>query len=99
MHASLTALLPLVLLAACSQAPVKPAQASAQSAPPPAATQAATPQICPTPAYVPKPIPVVQEVPVDKDHREVLIQTNYGDITVQLDATRAPHSVKSFLTS
>jgi peptidyl-prolyl cis-trans isomerase A (cyclophilin A) len=90
MRASLTALLPLALLAACSQAPMKPAQAAA----------ATPPQVCPPPAApvsVPPPVPVVQEVPVDKDHREVLIQTNYGDITVQLDAKRAPLSANDFL--
>jgi cyclophilin family peptidyl-prolyl cis-trans isomerase len=64
MRASLTALLPLILLAACSQAPVQPAAA-------------------------PAPVPA---------HPLVKIETNYGDITVQLDGTRAPLSVKDFLT-
>jgi peptidyl-prolyl cis-trans isomerase A (cyclophilin A) len=64
MRASLTALLPLILLAACSQAPVQPATA-------------------------PAPIPA---------HPLVKIETNYGDITVQLDGTRAPLSVRDFLT-
>jgi cyclophilin family peptidyl-prolyl cis-trans isomerase len=35
---------------------------------------------------------------VDKDHREVLIHTNLGDMVVQLDATQAPNTVKQFLT-
>lgn len=66
MRAPLTALLPLILLAACSQAPVQPA---------------AAPAAPPVPA-----------------HPLVKIETNYGDITVQLDGTRAPLSVKDFLT-
>ena len=40
----------------------------------------------------------MHEVPVDRYHREVLIHTNHGDITVQLDATQAPVTVKHFLT-
>jgi len=67
MRASPTAFLSLVLLAACSQAPVQPTAAPA-----------------PTPAPVPA-------------HPLVKIETNYGDITVQLDGTRAPLSVKDFL--
>jgi len=59
-----TALLSLVLLAACSQAPVQPSAAAA-------------------------PVP---------PHPLVKIETNYGDITVQLDGARAPLSVKDFLT-
>lgn len=39
----------------------------------------------------------MREIPVDKDHREVLIHTNYGDITIQLDATQSPLTVKHFL--
>jgi cyclophilin family peptidyl-prolyl cis-trans isomerase len=66
MRVSLTALLLLVLLAACSQAPVQPAAAPAST-----------------------PVPA---------HPLVKIETNYGDITVQLDGTRAPLSVKDFLT-
>jgi cyclophilin family peptidyl-prolyl cis-trans isomerase len=66
MRVSLTALLPLVLLAACSQAPVQPAAAPAST-----------------------PVPA---------HPQVKIETNYGDITVQLDGIRAPLSVKDFLT-
>ena len=100
MRASPAALLILALVAACSQAPVNPM--GAPSAPPSAAVAQAAPppQACPSPppADQPPPVPMVQEVPVDKDHREVLIQTNYGDITVQLDATRAPLSVKDFLS-
>ncbi|HEX4299566.1 MAG TPA: peptidylprolyl isomerase [Gammaproteobacteria bacterium] len=98
MRASLTALLPLVLLAACDQAQVKPA---ASSAPPPVTQAAPAPaSVVPLPKpvfHMPPPV-VVQEVPVDKDHRKVLIQTNFGDITVQLDAKRAPLTVKNFLT-
>ncbi|HEX2667614.1 MAG TPA: peptidylprolyl isomerase [Gammaproteobacteria bacterium] len=66
MRPSLTVLLSLVLLAACSQAPVQPATA-------------------------PAPVPV-------PPHPLVKIETNYGDITVQLDGTRAPLSVRDFLT-
>ncbi len=104
MRASLTALLPLILLAACSQAPVQPApvqaappaaEASPYPVPPPPA--APPPQVQP-PAPVPAAPPTVKEVPVDKDHREVLIHTNMGDITLQLDATQAPLTVKHFLT-
>ncbi len=88
----------LLVLAACSQAPVQPPQtqvaacpATAPAVPPPAAP---TP---PPPSYPTIPVPV-QEVPVDKDHREVKIETNYGDMVVQLDAVRAPLSAKNFLT-
>ena len=117
MRASLTALLTLVLLAACSQAPVQPVLAQTTPAvtpPPPAAAAAPTrapaatttappaPAAPPPQAQVQPPAPAapaqVHEVPVDKDHREVLIHTNYGDITVQLDATQAPRTVKHFLT-
>src|SRR5215469_916936 len=92
MRASLTAVLPLILLTACSQAPVQPAQAVA-ACPPPAAAPATPP---PLPAYPMAPVPV-HEVPVDDAHREVKIETNMGDITVQLDAKRAPDSVNAFL--
>jgi len=108
MRASLTALLPLALLVACSQAPVQqpaPAQAAPVTAPPPAAATtpppapavAPPPQVQP-PAPVPAAPPPVQEVPVDKDHREVLIHTNLGDIVMQLDAAKAPITAKHFLT-
>jgi len=98
MRASLTALLPLILLAACSQAPVQPAPAQAQACLPPAAAPAPAPVAAtPAPTYPMTPVPV-QEVAVDKDHREVKIETNFGDMVVQLDATRAPLSVKDFLT-
>ena len=107
MRASLTALLSLVLLAACSQAPVQPAPA--QTAPPateaspypvPPPSTAAAPAVNPPPAQPAPPAapPPPQEVPVDKDHREVLIHTNYGDITLQLDAVQAPITAKHFLT-
>jgi len=104
MRASLIALLPLALLAACSQTPVQPAPAhtapvttpSPAAATTPATAVAPPPQVeAPTPA--PAAPPAVHEVPVDKDHREVLIHTNFGDITVQLDATQAPITVKHFL--
>jgi cyclophilin family peptidyl-prolyl cis-trans isomerase len=96
MRASLTAFLPLILLAACSQAPVQPSTSqTAAACPPPAAAPAA---VCPPPpAFSMTPVPV-QEVPVDKDHPEVKIETNFGDMVVQLDATRAPLSVQDFLT-
>jgi cyclophilin family peptidyl-prolyl cis-trans isomerase len=102
MRVSLAALLTLVLLAACSQAPVQPAPAQAAPAadeaspyPVPPPPTAPPPQVQPpAPAAPPPP----QAVPVDKDHREVLIHTNLGDITVQLDATQAPLTVKHFLT-
>ena len=109
MRTSLNALLPLILLAACSQAPVQPApaqmapaQTTPVAAPPPAAatTPPPAPTVTPPPqAQPPAPAapPAVREVPVDKDHRKVLIHTNYGDITVQLDATQAPVTVKHFL--
>jgi cyclophilin family peptidyl-prolyl cis-trans isomerase len=66
MRASLTALLPLILLAACSQAPVQPGQTASPCTP-------SAPCL-------------------------VKIETNLGDIVVQLDAARAPLSVKDFLT-
>jgi cyclophilin family peptidyl-prolyl cis-trans isomerase len=108
MRASLTALLALLLLAACSQAPVRPAPAQTAAPateaspypvpPPPAATAPAItppPQVHPpAPAAPPQP----QEAPVDKDHREVLIHTNLGDIVVQLDAVHAPLTARHFLT-
>jgi cyclophilin family peptidyl-prolyl cis-trans isomerase len=113
MRASLTALpnlflLALLLLAACSQTPVQPAppqtappatEASPYPVPPPptASVPAVTPppQVQPpAPAAPPQP----QEAPVDKEHREVLIHTNQGDIVVQLDAVHAPVTVKHFLT-
>ena len=108
MRVSLTAPLILLLLAACSQAPVQqpvPAQTAPVTAPlpasattpPPAPAVAPPPQAQP-PAPTPAAPPPVREAPVDKDHREVLIHTNYGDITVQLDATQAPLTVKHFLT-
>ncbi|HEY3858865.1 MAG TPA: peptidylprolyl isomerase [Gammaproteobacteria bacterium] len=91
-------------LAACSQAPVQPAPTSA----PPAATEASPypvpPPVVPPPQVQPPaaaaaavPPPVNKEVAVDKDHREVLIHTNMGDIKLQLDATQAPLTVKHFL--
>ncbi|HEV2333723.1 MAG TPA: peptidylprolyl isomerase [Gammaproteobacteria bacterium] len=105
MRASLTALLTLVLIAACSQAPVQPApvQTAPTTTSPPAAatTPPPAPAVVP-PSQVQAPAPAapqpVHEVPVDKDHREVLIHTNFGDITVQLDATQAPITVRHFLT-
>ena len=109
MRASLIALFTLCLLA-CSQAPVQPAPAAPAAAPtapvtvpPPAATTpapapaTAPPPQVPPPAPAPAAAPVPQAVPVDKDHREVLIHTNYGDITLQLDATQAPLTVRHFL--
>lgn len=105
MRASLPALLTLVLLAACSQAPVRPAPVqtapvttpppNAATTPPPAPAVAPPPQVQAPASAAPPP---VHKVPVDKDHREVLIHTNFGDITVQLDATQAPMTVKHFLT-
>jgi peptidyl-prolyl cis-trans isomerase A (cyclophilin A) len=71
MRASFTALLPLALLAACSQAPVKPEQAAPQQ----------TAMICPPGATC-----------------LVKVETSLGDITVQLDAKRAPLSVQDFLS-
>ena len=65
MRASFTALLPLILLAACSQAPVQ---------------TAAAPAAPPLPA-----------------HPLVKIQTNLGDMVVQLDPARAPLTVAAFL--
>lgn len=105
MRAPLTALLILVLLAACSQAPVQPApvQSAPVTTPPPAPATAppSAPAVAPPPQVqepAPAAPPPVHEVPVDKEHREVLIHTNYGDITLQLDATQAPVTVKHFLT-
>ncbi|HEV2111461.1 MAG TPA: peptidylprolyl isomerase [Gammaproteobacteria bacterium] len=97
--------LAILILSACSQAPVQPAPAqtaplvtaprpSAAATPPPAPAVAPPPQVQPPAPAAPAP---VQEVPVDKGHREVLIHTNYGNITVQLDATQAPLTVNHFL--
>src|SRR5689334_15281262 len=66
MRASLTVLLSMLLLAACSQAPVQ--------------TATAAPATPPLPA-----------------HPLVKIQTNLGDMVVQLDAARAPLTVAAFL--
>ncbi len=101
MRASLTAILSLILLAACSPAPVKPAPAQAQAAPPPAAAAPApvaqsAPPPPPVPSYPTVPVPVVR-VPADKDHPLVRILTNQGELLVQLDATRAPLTVAEFL--
>lgn len=99
MRKPLAALAILVLTAACSQAPVQPAATQAAACPPatvPAAPPPAVP-VPPRPSYPTEPVPV-QQVPVDKDHRLVKIETNYGDIVVQLDAKRAPLTVKNFLT-
>ena len=104
MRASLTALLSLVLLAACSQAPVQPtpaqtappaAEASPYPVPPP--PPAPPPQVQPPAPAAPAAPPQPQEVPVDRDHREVLIHTNLGDIVVQLDAVHAPVTARHFL--
>lgn len=65
MRVSLTALLPLILLTACSQALVQPA---------------AAPAAPPLPA-----------------HPRVKIETNLGDMVVQLDTARAPLTVAEFL--
>ena len=88
----------ILALAACSQAPVQQAPAQAQVCPTPAAAPTPPPAapIPPRPTYPMTPVPVL-EVPVDKDHREVKIETNMGDMVVQLDATRAPFTVKNFL--
>jgi len=108
MRLSLAALLTLLLIAACSQAPVRPApaptappanEASPYPVPPPPAASAPAvappPQIQPPVAAAP---PQPQELPVDKDHREVLVHTNYGDLTLQLDGVHAPVTAKHFLT-
>ena len=90
MRASLTALLPLILLAACSQAPVQPSAAQAAATCPAPATTA---PVCPPPPTFPMtPIPV-QEVPVDKDHREVLMLNaweglDYGEMATVLGCSR-----------
>lgn len=102
MRASLLALL-LILISACSLAPVRPAPAQSQAAPAPAAQAAPPPpvaQTAPPPPVVPPPAPAsppLQQVPVDKDHPLVKIQTSLGDMVVQLDANRAPLTVKNFL--
>jgi cyclophilin family peptidyl-prolyl cis-trans isomerase len=105
MRVALPALLTLLLLTACSQTPVQPApaqtapagdEASPYPVPPP--PTAPPPQVQPPAPAKPAAPPPVHEVPVDKDHREVLIHTNLGDITLQLDATQAPLTVKHFLT-
>ncbi|HEX7964104.1 MAG TPA: peptidylprolyl isomerase [Gammaproteobacteria bacterium] len=100
MRTSLIALLSVAMLAACSQAPVNPA-APVQTQAPAGATMAAAD--CPPPPaqpvrYLPPPPPTpVQRVPVDENHRLVKIETNMGDILVQLNAERAPLTVKNFL--
>lgn len=104
MRASLSGLV-LILLAACSQAPVQPAPAraadsaapapAAQAAPPPAAQTTPPPPVLQPPAPASPPL---QQVPVDTDHPLVKIQTSLGNMVVQLDAKRAPLTVKNFLT-
>ena len=95
----------LALLTACSQAPIAPTPAraagaaaaapSTRTAPPPVAqTTPPTPVVqSPAPAS-----PPLQQVPVDKNHPLVKIETSLGDMVVQLDADRAPLTVKNFLT-
>ncbi len=109
MRASLTGLL-ILALTACSQAPVQPAAAaSSQAASSPAAAQPAAPaaaQSAPVAACPPPPPPqlymlppaVLHRVPADEKHRLVKIETNLGDMVVQLDAERAPLTVKNFIT-
>ena len=100
MRKSVTAITLLVLIGACSQAPVQTAATQVAAAcPPPAAAPATCPPVAPAPprpSYPTEPVPVHQ-VPVDKDHRLVKIETSLGDMVVQLDATRAPLTVKNFL--
>ena len=86
-------------LIACSQAPVQSRSATSVAAicPPPVATPAPVTPPPPMLANPAAPVPV-HAVPVDKDHREVKIETTLGDMVVQLDATRAPLTVRSFLT-
>jgi len=97
MRKILIALAILALTAACSQAPVQTAATPVAAAcPPPAAPPPAAPSP-PRPSYPTEPVPV-QQVPADKDHRLVKIETSLGDMVVQLDATRAPLSVKDFIT-
>lgn len=108
MRASLAAFL-LLLVSACGQAPVQPAPARTAPAanetspypvPPPPATPPPAPATVAPPVQAPPPSgpPPVQEVPVDKNHREVLIHTNLGDIVVQLDAVHAPITARHFMT-
>ncbi len=71
--------------------------AATRTAPATASTAPAQPAAHPPPAAPPQ-APAPQPVPVDKNHRLVKIETSLGDIVVQLDATRAPLTVKNFLT-
>lgn len=95
MRASLLCLV-LALLTACSQAPVIAAPARAAESAVPAA-QAAPPPVAQTTPPAPA-SPPLQEIAVDKDHPLVKIETSLGDMVVQLDAARAPLTVKNFLT-
>ena len=101
MRAMLSGLV-LFILASVGQIPVHAAPAAAQSTASPAAAAqsapaSATAQPAP-PAASQAPVAAATQQPVvDKDHRLVKIETNMGDIVVQLDAVSAPLSVKNFL--
>ncbi|HLW73599.1 MAG TPA: peptidylprolyl isomerase [Gammaproteobacteria bacterium] len=84
-----TTLTVFLLAPALSLASV-PAATTAQPAP---AAVTATPAA----ATSPSPAPAAPQPAVDKSHRLVKIETNMGDIVVQLDAVSAPLSVKNFL--
>jgi cyclophilin family peptidyl-prolyl cis-trans isomerase len=91
----------LLTLASAGQIPVHAASAAAQSTASPAAAAQSAPASTtaqPAPSSATQtPAAAAQQPVVDKDHRLVKIETNMGEIVVQLDAVSAPLSVKNFL--
>jgi peptidyl-prolyl cis-trans isomerase A (cyclophilin A) len=75
------------------QTPAPDSGAAAQAAP----TQAAPPPDNAAPAPPPGPGPIDPSIP-DMTGPQILIATSMGDITLQLDAVRAPKSVEHVLT-
>jgi len=99
MRNSLLALIIIVTATAGISAMTEPAPATAARATStqtaPAQTTAAAPVTTQAPVQAAAPAPPALKV--DKDHRLVRIDTDLGSITVQLDAERAPITVKNFL--
>jgi cyclophilin family peptidyl-prolyl cis-trans isomerase len=84
----------VLVLTAIVLTPAIAASSPAQST---AAAPAVATQAAPAQATASAASPATPQVTVDKDHPLVKIQTNLGDIVVQLDGIAAPLSVKNFL--
>jgi cyclophilin family peptidyl-prolyl cis-trans isomerase len=87
MNKLLIAMSMLLMLSACSEAPVQPAQA---------AQPARTAQVL-TPAPTAKPVMPAQAAVLSAAYPEVAFETSLGTFVVQLDMERAPLTVKNFL--